>query len=216
LRRAFSIVELIFAIILIALVVSILPKLVYQSYKSLDFSINQEAILMAITKNYNILSYRWDENSTDELNYISINRVLDVKNGDPELERVGSSRYRVGHIQSSDRRQFFQYDNNFSHQTMGLDSSDGSVADDIDDFHLTQVTVSAEGKDGYKNQYFISNRVFYISDSADYSQKHLYVTMDFSPISGTSNIKVIETNVSCNCKDTILIKSFVSNVGEIE
>lgn len=183
-KKSFSMVELIFAIIVIALAIGGLPAVLNQSKDSTEMSINQEAIWMASGFIFDIMDYKWDEQSDNSVNG-SVRRVVGVSNGDSNLNRVidyENNKSRIGHIREDGRRSFFK-DNTIDATTpanLGIDADDTHIIsgtsytfeDDMDDF-INGVDLNARigqviGVQGYKRNYTPSVEVFYISDNANH------------------------------------------------
>ncbi len=230
-KKSFSMVELIFAIIVIALAIGGLPAVLNQAKNSSEMSINQEAIWIASGFIFDIMDYQWDENNYDG----SVRKVIDVVNGDSDLDRVGTSKIRVGHIKEDGRRSFFPSAVSAT-ALLGIDSSDGELIDDfsftniddIDDFiyngkeTLNYRTSFTVGLKGYKREYTADIRVFYINDNADggngeyRDSQNITFTLTKTEQTQSSNIKFIEVTIKdCITDDKILtLNSFSCNIGE--
>ena len=85
LRPAIAMIELIFALVIMAIVLMSAPMLISTATKSGYVAIQQEAINAAASQVNMIMGYHWDENSADELysahavehiSYTEIVRVL--------------------------------------------------------------------------------------------------------------------------------------------
>jgi len=106
-KKGFSLIEVIFAIVIISISVMSIPMLITQSEKGNQFTIIQESVLAAKTKIGNIISFQWDEKSYDASN--DIIRIVEVSNGDSAFSRDTTTRdgnLRVGNIYQDDRRRF--------------------------------------------------------------------------------------------------------------
>jgi hypothetical protein len=240
LKKSFSMIELIFAIIVIALAIGAIPSIVRQVEDSTNLSINQEAIWMASSVMYNILDYQWDENNT-KYPYV---KALDVSNGDSDLNRVINTRYRIGHIIGNSRRSFYNKDllfyPSYPITPLGTDAGESITysptiltnIDDMDDFNgyngsLSQGSSSIGGESAigrltYKKDYNMRIGVKYIADSpvsGDTYRNSNVVTFKLNPnlsTTGSTNIKFIELNVT-NCDSGGLafrLQAFSSNIGE--
>lgn len=220
-RAGFSLVELVISIVVIAISVMAIPLMLQESSKNDSFTLTQEVILGAKTKMGNILTYQWDENSTDRETEGMI-RVLDVQNGDSELDRNGSialdrENKRIGHIVRNKRRKMMDEDNSFPSSVV-----DG--LDDIDDFdgENTQIIVdsgeSADGLDYIFKDVNISTSISYVLDQTDYSMQNIDFNLSTTAISVQStNIKMIEVNVTSDSLGTpFVLRAFVSNIGETQ
>ena len=218
-RRGFSLVELVFSIVVIAIALMTVPLMLSQSAKSNQYALMQESILAARTKMGNILSFKWDENASDTND--SVVRVLDVRNGASALDRNSSVR-RVGHIVEDLRRRMRD---NVSYASLGAEVAD--EFDDIDDFDGDSAIVAASGAAGVKGKFDyldedlnLTTIVRFIADDTNYSKPT--ITFDFNISTATSdttqstNIKMIELNAtSANRKDMpFVFRTFSSNIGQ--
>jgi len=83
-RKGFTFIELVVAIVVIGIAMMSVPLLLSQSSRTNEFSINQEAILAGSTKIGDILTYPWDDKLVSE---VDVKHILDVTNGDLALKR---------------------------------------------------------------------------------------------------------------------------------
>jgi prepilin-type N-terminal cleavage/methylation domain-containing protein len=96
-RKAFTMIELIFAIVIIAISVVSLPTMLQTTSKGIETNIFQEAIFAASAILNESTSYYWDKSSTDDLTSSGgYSRV--VNTGDCI---AGAINKRVGHINRS-------------------------------------------------------------------------------------------------------------------
>ena len=209
-KKAFTLIELIVAIVVIGIAMMSIPLLLSQASKSNEFNINQEAILAGVTKISGILTYPWNEtNSSDIL------QVFDVTQGDSELNRTTTDKNRrIGHFKEKYRRKF--YDNiTEANSTLGHDK--GNEFDDIDDFNGEHFSVQNGGTGDYLKELNLSIGVYYISDIANYSQNPLNFSLSTSVTTPTTNIKMIEVNVTDKNHNLITsLKAFSANIGSYE
>lgn len=224
-KRGFSLIEVVFAILIISISLMSIPMLLKESAKSNEFSMMQEVILATSTKMGNILSYSWDKNSYDSSNKIL--RTLDVLNGDSELKRVVTTpkftrdnNLRVGHIFKNQRRRFYDY------LKPGFVYPDTTVSSfvkrSINDFYAESKTLGGSGSFDYKDKNMkIVSYIYYVSDRADYSKTHIFANISPSPkypITNnlkSTNIKMVEVNTTMPILgQNIVLRSYVSNVGQ--
>ncbi len=221
-RSGFSLVELVFSIVVIAIALMTVPLMLSQSAKSNQFSLMQESILAARTKMGNILSFKWDENASDSNG--SVVRVVDVTDGSVALNRIAYSdkNRRKGHIKEDRRRRMTDTEVNAS---LGQEVAD--EFDDIDDFDGDSSIVAATGAAGVKGKFdYLDNDlnltidVKYISDDVNYSEQN--ITFDFNVSSAvnftatkSTNIKMIELNATSVNRDfPFVFRMFSSNIGQ--
>ncbi len=221
-KRGFSLIEVVFAIIIIAISLMSVPMLLKESAKSNEFSMIQEAILATSTKMGNILSYPWDKNSYDSTNKIL--RILDVKAGDSELNRVTSgindNNLRIGCIYLNKRRRFFDYIN------PGVVYPDTTVNNSnkqsINDFHDESKNIGGSGAFDYKDKNTsITSKIYYISDNIDFSQTSITASLNpstLNPITNnknSTNIKMVQIRTTMpNLGKSIVLRSYLSNIGQ--
>ncbi|MBE0492004.1 MAG: hypothetical protein IBX44_07115 [Sulfurospirillum sp.] len=72
-RRAISIIELIFTIVIIALVFTVIPKVIFALNKSDAFAVNQDAILNTISLAQMISKLPWDEQNVAYADILHVN-----------------------------------------------------------------------------------------------------------------------------------------------
>jgi len=211
-RSAMSMIELVFAIVIMGIAVMSLPLILTQVQNNNAFAMQQEAILAAKAKIGDILTYEWDErsfSSTAQRSY-----VLDATNGDPELGRVGTTNMRLGHVLAESRRKFFDVNTTASAiATEGLN--------DVDDFNglpPTTLVVTAGEDAGTLDYIFdlnLTTTVNYAEDNATYSNATLN-DFTFNPNNAPAtptNIKVISVTVSGGDQN-ITLRAFTCNIGE--
>lgn len=96
-RHAFTFIELIFAIVVIAIAVVSLPAINTVISKGVENNLVQEAIFAAATKLNEAVTAYWDENSFEAGTSDSLSRVIDT--GDCENNAsLSNFRQRPGHI----------------------------------------------------------------------------------------------------------------------
>ncbi len=210
-KKAFTLIEFVVAIVVIGIALMSIPLLLSQASKSNEFNINQEAILAGITKMSNILTYPWNETNSS-----GVLKVFDVTNGNINLSRYpdNNSTRRIGHFKEKYRRKF--YDNIAeANSTLGHDK--GNEFNDIDDFNGEYFSVQSGGTGDYLKELNLSVGVYYISDNANYSQNPFYFYLTTSSSTPTTNIKMIEVNVTDKNHNLITsFKAFSANIGSYE
>jgi prepilin-type N-terminal cleavage/methylation domain-containing protein len=222
-RGAFTLIEMVMAIIVVAISLMTIPLFLTQSVKNSDFVTMQEALLASRTKMENILSYEWDKNSSRGTGVYRYIRVVDVKNGDNELDRNATTKdqnRRVGHIPEDSRRRF--HDGNVTDKTYPDVAVNNSDPQSITDFHGAEVTLSSTASFDYVTDLNLTSFVYYIKDDANYSKKVIDFSfdessrMDVTNQSKSTNIKMIELNTSVNRNNNFTLRAFSSNIGQSE
>ncbi|MDD3343234.1 MAG: hypothetical protein PHR87_06655 [Sulfurospirillaceae bacterium] len=211
-RSAMSMIELVFAIVIMGIAVMSLPLILTQVQSNNAFAMQQEAILAAKAKIGDVLTYEWDDRSYSP--NASSTFVLDVTHGDAELNAVPPTPRRVGHIDTDYRRKFFP---NTTNATLTLGSEGGDL-DDVDDFTNTTTSIAAAvegaGTLDYVFDLNLSTTVSYANDSGTYSDQNL-TDFTFNPAvnAASTNIKTIEVKVSGGDQN-ITLRAFTCNIGE--
>jgi len=201
-KCSFTLIELIFAIIIVGISVTAVPMLLATSTNSIETISKESSFFNA----YALLSLtqttEWDENNTKGDNYY---KVLTAKGGDSELEcnRTGTLSFNNESGADCD-------DNKTSHIGLddGEDKDDVSTFDDVDDFNGYS--------DGNLTNYDLNISVKYISDNADYSARNIYFNETTNAVSNT-NVKKIELNVTDKNGNLIAVLGYYScNIGAVK
>lgn len=83
-RHALTLVELIFSIVIIAIVFTVVPKLMFVTTKTMEFSSKEDGLFAGIALMGNIVRLPWDSNTT-----VSQGKILDTDVKDCTDYRVG-------------------------------------------------------------------------------------------------------------------------------
>ncbi|MDQ7084287.1 MAG: type II secretion system protein [Sulfurovum sp.] len=229
LRPAVAMIELIFALVIMAIVLMSAPMLISSATSSGYVAMQQEGINEASSRLNMIMGYPWDENNTDNT-YIPI---LHVSQGHSDLNMVINQARRQG-IPSQSQRTFIFDDANssnlFANTVLGLDALN-EVEDDIDDFigDITLTAIDSASIDySEKTTININTAVSYISDTldtGDYNQNIITFTpfTQSITVNNSSNIKSItvtltstDTNNSDIFGKNIVLRAFSCNIGAYE
>lgn len=141
-RLAFTMIELIFAIVVIAIAVLSLPVMNQITARGIENSIVQEAIFAASAELMGASSYYWDDNSMNDISVSHLSRVINIS-GDCV------DQLRPGHINQPHHRMCL--DNN----TTGPRDASGGAVNDLNDAAISQVMLENPNPEaeGYKNTY---------------------------------------------------------------
>lgn len=218
-KGAFTLIELLFSIVVMGLILLSLPPLFSTTSQNINEILKAQAVNLAYTRNQNVLTYFWDENSFDE-NDNNTTYILDTS-GDNELARFpATSDYRKTAIRNGKlvHRKFFPYSSArsaTSPPSLGSDSGENTQYqyDDIDDFHNFRQIVTKSAGD-YLINMTINTKVYYINDATNYALPIVTLSITPTPINSTSSIKMIETNVSINNETILLMRNFACNIGQ--
>jgi len=115
-RYAFTMIELIFAIVVIAIAVVSLPVMTNVTQKGVEQNIVQEAVYAASSQIMSVLSGCWDERSMADANLSDYSRVIDIGGTCNAITRL-----RPGHIAQPFHRRCLD-----SSAVTGLDATGGA------------------------------------------------------------------------------------------
>lgn len=202
-----SMIELVFAIVIMGIAVMSLPLILTQVQNNNAFAMQQEAILAAKAKIGEISTYEWDDKSFDTNGSF----VLDVTGGSVDLNRT-NGQLRKGHVNAEGRRKFFPNTTNATAVTT-------SSANDIDRFSgipksiVASAEVAGKGLD-YVFPLTLTPTITYANDTATYSNSPLN-NFTFNPddTHTITNIKTISVLVS-GADRNITLRTFLCNIGE--
>jgi len=206
-KHAFTMIELIFAVVIIAIVVMSLPMVTQVTNKNIENSLVQEALFASSAELMDATAGYWDEHSMSDINVSHLSRVIDVNN--LCNNDTNSSRYRLrdGHIDQPYHRRCI--DNNGT--TTGVWDSNNSVAGinvyDLNDANRSIQPMFVEYDGGTLE-----------ADSAGY--KTLYqsaITIERFP-TVNPDIKVITSTVYDDTGSDIVsvLRTQSANIGEID
>ncbi len=200
-RSAMSMLELVFAIVIMGISVMSLPLILTQVQNNNAFAMQQEAILATKTKIGDILTYEWDDNSYNTTAQRSF--VLNT-NGNAILDCNATTLRRIGHINADYRRKCSAMN------ATGIGTSNGT---DIDQFHNQPTTIATVEGAGTLDYVFtaltLTPTITYISDA----QLNNF-TFNPNNISATpTNIKTISVQVT-GTNQNITLRAFSCNIGE--
>ncbi len=188
-RLAFTMIELIFAIVIIGIAVLSLPVMIQINSKGIESNIVQEAIFAASSQLMAASSGYWDVVSMNDNSVSHISRVLNI-GGD-----CNSDRLRPGHIEQPLHRRCLDADTVPSNSSDNIyQNLDNAVVTDenllIDTTTGTSATASAKG---YKKLY----------------------TSSIS-INITDNIKKVTSTIKDGGNTVVVLKLLSANIGEID
>ncbi|KIM08503.1 MAG: hypothetical protein KU28_03680 [Sulfurovum sp. PC08-66] len=227
-RRAIAMIELIFAIVIMAIVLLGAPMLISQSTKSTYVGLQQESINAAATQLNIILTKEWDQNNAIA-NIDS--RVLFVGAGDSELGRPAGLDRRVG-VPTNSSRKFVTGEGDSATasapSTFGNGSGNDSVGfDDVDDYEgdravLKEVANPTARYADYKDRNIrMDTTVRYVSDSTGYATARVTFNNPFvaSTTANSTNTKAVSVTLTSTSSDTeiasknITLSAFMCNIG---
>jgi len=203
-KSAFSLLEVVFAIIIMGITMVTLPVMMSSNDKGIDTTLIQEAIFGASAELNQVLSYRWDENSINETvdpKALGLSGVVQTSYSDCDTN-TSSPTYglRPGHITQPKHRKCLL---NFpTTSTLGSDAGD---LDDIDDVSTSAkslfINYSAD-VDGYKQDFQSSVSVSYDT---------------MGGLVGTHDAKKVTVTVTDAAGNIVTkLTSYTLNIGEID
>ena len=226
-RTAFTLIEIVFTILLLGIIATGLPMLLIGDADTREETIVQEAIYASTAKMSQLLSYAWDENSIAPLtSTVASSKVLDINSTtrDIEFDRNGLTKFRLGHFVGTGRRSLYDISitNRFS-SAIGFDAGETNATfDDIDDDIGTVTFIESTGTTntssiGYKENYRMNISVSYIDVNNTYGNNFI-AGMEFeNPVATTTNMKRITVQITDNqtpATTLFTLKTFSSNIGE--
>jgi prepilin-type N-terminal cleavage/methylation domain-containing protein len=133
-RRGLTLIELIFSMVIIAIVFTVVPKIIFASNKSLQLGIKEDALFNAVTLIGSIAKLPWDENTI-----VSNGGILDAGG-------VTCNDYRQGGFEGS--RNCLDNDGSSTWDVSPTMGREGSVYNDVDDYH-NNIQVTSGGRIDY-------------------------------------------------------------------
>lgn len=198
-RAAFTMIELIFAIVIVSIAVISLPTMIQITSKGIESNIVQEAIFAASAELMGATSYYWDERSMEDNATSRLSRVIDV--GVPVCENNASSpRYRLrpGHIAQPYHRRCLDSTSDTVLNTSSYDFPNLNNSEHAADEIFTDTVTNAAG---YKSVY----------------KSIVSIELEDETGATNNNIKKITTTIKNSDGDTVTSLSVYSaNIGEID
>ncbi len=197
-RFAFTLIELIFAIVIIGISVISLPMMSQTIAKGVDANIIQEGIFGAAAQLNEAVTAHWDENSIEVGMPDTSARVIDIDGLCNNNSIDSNFRQMPGHINQPLHRRC-------------LDS--GAVTPD-DDSGTTDISVDLNNMSGTKD-------IFQGTADADSYKDLTYkgvlsITRPANFDGNNSNIKLITSTVKKDGKTIALLRTYSANIGEVD
>lgn len=197
-RFAFTMIELIFAIVIIAISVLSLPVMSQINSRGMENSIVQEAIFAASTELMGASAGYWDFNSMEDSNLSDMSRVIDVSISGVQtcVDDNTSDRHRLrpGHIAQPFHRMCVNSTSGDINNTTNSDFPNlNNAAHSTNDIFISTATDATGYKETYKSS--------------------LSVTTDATD----TNIKLLEVRVTDQDDNLLVVLKMQSaNIGEID
>ena len=207
-RYAFTLIELIFAIVMISIAVISLPVMTQITAKGIETGIIQEAIFAASAELMGASSGYWDLNSMQDNNVSDISRVIDIDPGTATacVNNVLSERHRLrpGHIAQPLHRRC-------------IDSAAGTVASESND---TYPNLDNFDDGGTSKDIFIDLTGTVSAEAAGYKDVYkslVDITLEDETGAADNNIKKISVTVTNSSNKPITkLYMYSANIGEID
>jgi len=175
-RRGLSLIELVFTIVIIAIVFTVIPKIVFSLKKSDSFVIRQDAMFNGASLANMIIRLPWDENNTDSRDILDTNSS---NAGDANLTCDETTARRVGGFIGSRT-----CEENLSASVDFNDSDDFNDLDDYNDYNETP------------HWYGLEVFVKYVENNITYENKSAKILLSKSQVPNTTNFKLVDVNIS--------------------
>ena len=197
-RLAFTMIELIFAIVIIAITVASVPIMTSAIGKGVENNLIQEAVFASAAQMNQVLSYRWDENSINEA--VDVNATGLAKVIDNLSDCNTTTRLKPGHINQPFHRRCLDSSATTT-SSLGLDGNE--TIDDIDDNIITNqnLIVGLTSADAYKQNYKYSISVAKSTYGGRVNQ---------------SDAKEITVTVSNSDGTLTQLNTYTFNIGEVD
>lgn len=192
-RHAFTLIELIFAIVVMSIVVMSLPVMMQTTSRAIEDNIVQEAIFAASAELMGATTFYWDLNSTTDFNLSNLSRVVDV-NGNCE-NNISSTRHRLmlGHIEQPFHRRC-------------LDSTSNTIASTAD------ATFQNLDNAVHANQVIFTDNV---TEAKGYKESY-GSTMTINLLNNNNVKQLTSTVTDANGNTLTVLRTFCANIGEVE
>ncbi|QOP46348.1 prepilin-type N-terminal cleavage/methylation domain-containing protein [Sulfurimonas paralvinellae] len=189
-RYAFTMIELIFAIVIISIAIVSLPVMTNTTQKGVEQNIVQEAIFAASAQLMGIMSGYWDELSMQDNALSNLSRVINI-GGDCDAV----TRMRPGHIAQPFHRRCLNNDVN----PANLSATGGNF------YSLDDAVAAVNG----------TADIFDNPNASDTGYKDTYTST--ATISRTNDLKKIAVSIQDSNGNTITkLISYSANIGEPE
>ena len=200
-KKSFSLIELIFTIVIIALIFTTIPKIIYATNEGFKFTLKEDGIFNMITKMMDITLKDFDENDTN-----SYDILLTGNSNVLECNSSANPAIRVGGFYSGDAYSRM-CKNSLDISKIGPDSGENSEEDydDVDDYNNVDdnATLACNSNtryilkitDGYSDEW----------SKSDYDKQSLNFTF-------TNNLNKSKSNIKFT-KITLYDKKYDKNIS---
>ncbi|MDD5158069.1 prepilin-type N-terminal cleavage/methylation domain-containing protein [Sulfurimonas sp.] len=189
-RYAFTMIELIFAIVIISIAVISLPTITDTNSRGIENGIMQEAVFAGSAELNSATSNYWDSRSMEDNNVSNLERVIDINSN------CDNNRLKPGHINQPFHRRC-------------LDSNTTTV-NDINDTTFPNLNNAAHlSEDIFEHYGDVDNNV-----SAGYKNTYQSTVTVTRP--NNSNVKTLAVTVTNGGTNIIILRTQSTNIGEVD
>jgi hypothetical protein len=200
-RRALTLIELIFSMMIVALVFTVVPKIVFVTNKSFETTVREEALYNAMALMGIVVRLPWDELNT------RYDRILAVTAGNGAYRCDESTGfYRIGGFRGSRNCIGSAQRPLEASATLGREGTDYNDLDDYNGFGLVTTTP-------YGARYDLNVTVRYLEDPDPGDEVDLSL---LAPSSGTTDIKEVRVTVFARAKTPFRSSIYyhAANIGQ--
>jgi prepilin-type N-terminal cleavage/methylation domain-containing protein len=231
-RGGFSLLETIFAIVIISIILTPIPALLSSIGDSAKVIGYKDAIFSAMSKSMQLTLYRWDEFAKTKYGEDKVTKILETNSSsfgrsssNPNTRNYGKG-FRIFFDNSETNKTLISASGYGSFKDPD-EGNDSILYDDIDDWHQNSPFYDIRRGDKAKSIDFnITYNVFYIDDDQlNKSGSHVTIVLDKTPLSKitgdenrTSNLKFIEVQSfekNSNDKFEFYLHYISSNIGDM-
>jgi hypothetical protein len=207
-KKSFSLIELIFTIVIIGLIFTVIPKIMYVTSQSFDFTLKEDGLFNMMAKAMDISVMETDENNTisDDILFGGNNNILECN---------ATTDIRIGGFYGG---RDCKHDKYLSHIGVDDGENDESDYDDVDDFNSTESNSTLSNG---KTKYIIYVFVGYSDDNFSYDYDNHSLDFNFSKRQNDtpSNIKrtylVLNYRFKGQDKNISSFQYFSANIGHM-
>jgi len=198
-RLAFSLIEVVFTIVVVGVIIMSLPSMTSVSSKSIENSLVQEAIFAASAELNQATSYYWDRNSLDVNGTSSLSKVINLNN-----DCNATTKLRPGHI------------NQAKHRTCLNDTSITTTAD-TNDTTVQNLNNAVGSSDTFED----TTGTFAVSAEGYKEALTTDVSISFADFGAATalnkNIKKITATIKdSQGNDIVVLSTYSANIGEVD
>ncbi|MDR0467293.1 MAG: prepilin-type N-terminal cleavage/methylation domain-containing protein [Campylobacteraceae bacterium] len=234
-KKGVSLIELVFAIVVIGIAAMSFPLILTQTSNNIKIALQQEAILNAKAHASIILSHPWDKNTVDP----STGRLMVLDTTGTVANNAfnaTASNTRVGHLYG--RRVLATQEINtgtvdlngipiFNTVLLTPTTETSSVTEwgnttlrsDVDDFSGYNDNLSAQlSALDFILDFNLASNVTYVTDNATgYGSNNVNFNFTTGSAGGTTNIKMVKVSATNATRDiNITLRAYSSNIGDYE